>query len=238
MRLPLRLPVQVKAQQLLPIDATARDKKHMWKAAVDVVESMQALTAQASQLVHSTINGAAFVEWDHYPENDVRDSRHHTQYFYHAHPGKQRPFTEHGHFHYFVHAQELGLRPATTRYEEAPAHIVALSMDAQGIPSGFFIVNRWVTKGPWLSYRECERALAQFQVRSRTGSPQVNRFLSACLQLYRQPILELIAERDRVMQKLCAQRDRRSVFADTQIEVICYRPISLLKDIEALEKSL
>ncbi len=216
--------------------ASATHKKEVWSAATQLVMSLQSLSERGRQVVQEILDDATFVEWDHYPENDVRDAKRASQYFYHAHPGLQRPFTEHGHFHLFVHAQELGLRAANSRYEEAPAHVLAVSMNAQGLPTGFFAVNRWVTKGPWLSYAECETALDKFAIKGRQGSPEINRFLSALVRMYRTQLLALIQERDRVMLKLCQDRDRRSVFADRNIEVICYTPISLMEDIEALEQ--
>lgn len=238
MRPKIRLPVHCKTSALNLTAHPSMARKKMWLAAQDIVTTLQELSNKGSQVALETIGKNVFVEWEHYPHDDVRDNSHHTQYFYHAHQGKQRPFAEHGHFHCFVHAQELGLRPTTTRYEEAPAHLVAISIDANGMPAAIFIVNRWVTKGPWLSYQECERALQDYTVKSKRGSSKVHRFISAFVTLYHDAILDLIQVRDRSMQKLCEGRDRRSVFADTDIEVICYRPIHLLDDIQALEATI
>lgn len=234
----MRLPTLVKPRTLISASSSAPEKKRLWRAANAVVTAVHQLSTKNSQIVQQTIGNRCFVEWEHYPDNDVRDSKHHTQYFYHAHPGKQRPFTEHGHFHLFVHAQELGLRPPTTNYSEAPAHLLAISMDAAGMPNGFFIVNRWVTKGPWLSRQQCEIALDHFTVAGKQGDKQVNGALGALLRLYRQAILDVFEERDNTMRKLCKSRDRRSVFADQNIEVICYRPICLADDIQVLEENL
>ena len=233
----MRLPVLVKTDlfdNCMRL-ASLQQKKQCWKAATQLVMSLQGLSQRSSQVVHEIIGDNAFVEWDHYPDNDVRDSKRASQYFYHAHPGLQRPFTEHGHFHLFIHAQELGLRRARSHYEEAPAHVLAISMDAQGLPTGFFAVNRWVTKGPWLSYQDCEIALDNFAIKGRQGCREINVFLTSLVKLYRTQMLDVIKERDRIMQKLCATRDRRSVFADRTIEVLCYTPIALMDDIEALE---
>lgn len=217
---------------------TAQQQGHHWRAANDLVTSIQKLAGRGEQVVQSIVADQQFIEWEHYPDQDVRDNKHASQYFYHAHPGLQRPFTEHGHFHLFVHAEELGMRPAKRSYSPAPAHLVAVSMDAQGLPSGFFIVNRWVTKGPWLSYAECETGLAHFQIKGRQGNKQVNHFLHALIALYRAPILALLRQRDEIMQSLSAKRDRRSVFADKSIEVLCYHPIALMDDIAALEAAM
>jgi hypothetical protein len=206
-----------------------------WRAAIELVGSMQSLNQRGQQVVGQIIGDAVFTEWQHYPEDDARDDKNASQYFYHAHPGRQRPFTEHGHFHLFVHAEKLGMRPSTSRYAPAPAHVIAVSMDAQGLPSGFFVVNRWVTKGPWLSLAHCKRALQHFKLGSRKADKDINTFLRALVQLYYPHIIALLEQRDKIMSMLCKERDRRSVFADTEIEVLCYLPIDLMADIAALE---
>lgn len=210
-------------------------REQCWSAAIDLVTSMQTLSSRGKQVVDCIIGAQEFIEWDHYPNADVRDNKHASQYFYHAHPGLQRPFAEHGHFHIFIHAEELGLRRSDSRYSPAPAHLLAISMDPQGLPSGFFVVNRWVTKGPWLSQKQSERGLHHFQIKGRHGHKEINTFLRALIRLYHAPIMALIKQRDEIMQKLCVGRDRRSVFADKQIEVLCYHPIHLMDDITTLE---
>ncbi len=110
-------------------------------------------------------------------------------------------------------------------------------MDAQGLPTGFFATNRWVTKGPWLNYAACEKGLTAFVIKGRRGERDINMFLRALLTLYHGHILLLLQQRDAVMRELCAERDRRSVFADTGIEVLCYLPIHLSDDIAALESA-
>lgn len=232
---PSQLPLvssQLSAWDKLPDKA----RQQCWSAAIALVDSMQALGARGEQVVQAIIAGNDFIEWDHYPNADVRDNKHASQYFYHAHPGLQRPFTEHGHFHLFIHAQELGMRRADPRYSPAPAHLLAISMNAQGLPSGFFMVNRWVTKGTWLNGADCARGLQHFQIKGRHGNKEINTFLRSLLQLYQAPILALIQQRDDIMKQLSAKRDRRSVFADKKIEVLCYHPIQLMDDIVALEE--
>ncbi len=219
-----------------PWDKLSASARHeCWSAAIDLVASMQALASRGEQVVQGILDGHDFIEWDHYPDSDVRDNKHASQYFYHAHPGLQRPFTEHGHFHLFVHAEELGFRRADPRYSPAPAHLLAVSMDAQGLPSGFFMVNRWVTKGPWLNLAQSERGLQHFEIKGRQGNKEINTFLRALIRLYHAPIMALIQQRDDIMEKLCVERDRRSVFADKKIEVLCYHPIQLMDDIATLE---
>ncbi len=212
------------------------ERQQRWRAAIKLVGSMQTLAENGQQVVDAIIDGREVIEWEHYPDDDVRDDKNASQYFYHAHTGLQRPFTEHGHFHLFIHPEKLGMRP--NRATNAPAHLLAISMDAQGVPTGFFTVNRWVTKGPWLTLADCARALQHFQIKGRRGKKEINQFLLALVNLYQTPILQLLQSRDQVMEQLCQGRDRRSVFADKKIEVLCYLPINLMDDIAALEEAM
>ncbi|MBC7404467.1 MAG: hypothetical protein H7252_02115 [Cytophaga sp.] len=225
------------SNQVLAWDKLAdKARQQCWRDAVKLVGAMQTLGLRGEQVVQRIIGDNDFIEWEHYPDADVRDNKHASQYFYHAHPGLQRPFEEHGHFHLFVHANELGMRRADPRFAPAPAHLLAISMNAQGMPSGFFMVNRWVTKGPWLDIAHCESGLQHFQIKGRQGNKAINIFLRSLIRLYHAPIMALLEQRDSIMQKLCAERDRRSVFADKKIEVLCYQPIQLMDDIAALEE--
>ena len=54
-----------------------------------------------------------FFEWEHYPDDDVRDEESHSQYFYHAHSLDDRG-GEHGHFHTFLRLEGMpdGVEPA------------------------------------------------------------------------------------------------------------------------------
>ncbi|MEB0137570.1 MULTISPECIES: DUF6969 family protein [unclassified Undibacterium] len=215
--------------------ASAAELRLAWKAAQIVVASVHTLSLQGLQIVQSVLADAEFLEWQHYPAEDVRDNRRASQYFYHAHPGLQRPFVEHGHFHLFVHAQSLGLRRAGRA--PSPAHLLAVSMDARGMPTGLFTVNRWVTKGAWLSRQECALGLQHFQIGARHGQRPVNQFLTALLRLYAPQIEHLLIARDEVLAELAHGRSNRQVFADSRYEVLSYLPIDLSTDIEQLERA-
>ncbi|WP_374354961.1 hypothetical protein [Chitinimonas sp.] len=230
------LPFEVAAPAWTQLDRA--QLKPCWKAAGKLVEQLSKLGDAGSQAVQATIGDACFVEWDHYPDDDVSDKRHASQYFYHAHPGLQRPFSEHGHFHLFIHAEKLGLARVRDGRRPAPAHLFAVSMNAQGLPQGLFTVNRWVTKGPWLAARQVLTALDQFNIKGREGVPEVNAFLVALCRLYRPQLVQLLAARDAALATHGAGRDRRTVFADPNIEVLSFCPIDLVADIEALEALL
>lgn len=231
----MQLPIVLKQTPVwknLPI----QEQKAAWKAAIDLVGSLQNLNERGEQVVQAIVGGREFVEWEHYPDDDVRDNKNASQYFYHSHTGLQRPFVEHGHFHLFVHAETLGFRKKDHRYEPAPAHLIAISMNEIGMPTGFFTVNRWVTKGPWLTYKQCDEGLNHFRIGGKHGKKDINVFLHSLVALYKENILALLRQRDEIMSQLCDGRDRRSVFADENIEVLGYTPIDIMEDIATLEE--
>ncbi len=79
---------------------------------------------------------------------------------------------------------------------------------------------------------------ATFSNKGTTRKKEINQFLLALLNLYQTPILQLLQRRDQVMTELSSGRDIRSVFADKQIEVLCYLPINLMEDIASLEAAI
>ncbi|MBU6257369.1 MAG: hypothetical protein KGL18_02490 [Burkholderiales bacterium] len=102
-------------------------------------------------LLQSWIGSREVVEFDHCPDNDIVDTRHGSQFCYHAHRDGE---LEHGHLHLFWHATASGrrryLRPGRPRWSRtAPSHLFAISLDARGLPVALFTVNRWVTEGHW-----------------------------------------------------------------------------------------
>jgi hypothetical protein len=83
-----------------------------------------ALAAAGSSVLGAALEGTdAIYEWQHYPHGDVHDPATHAQYFYHAHPARERSGAdrgrserderEHGHFHTFLRARGMppGVRP-------------------------------------------------------------------------------------------------------------------------------
>lgn len=70
--------------------------------------------------------------WDHYPENDARDERTRSRWYYPAHATGERDPDEHGHLHLFLHRTQLhdpaaySVAPATG--ENAPAHVTHIAL--------------------------------------------------------------------------------------------------------------
>lgn len=171
---------------------------------------------------------ADFRVWDHFPADDAVDRRSGARWFYHAHPVEARGDGEHGHFHLFLPATAFaGVTPLAVPAEpadDAPrlAHLVAVTIDLRGVPTGLFTVNRWVTD-EWLFPAEAviER-LDRFRVGTATGDALVNRWLGAMVRAYAPEIAALLVERDRLLLAGGAgiHEDRaREVLSATRIDL-------------------
>lgn len=206
------------------------------KAARRLVRSLEVLNLAGDNAISRTLGQEVPVEWEHYPPDDVRDERRRSQYYYHSHADASRGFAEHGHFHLFVHSEELGLVRRRRLARPAPAHLFAVSMRADGLPAGFFTVNQWVTKGPWLKRESCERGLDAFAVRRGAQMQPVSDMLSSLVALYREKLSELIADRDLALERERQGRSTQALLLDRKVEVLSFQPIDLVGDIETLER--
>ena len=139
-----------------------------------------------------------FYEWDHYPDGDAYDPASESQYFYHAHAADQRFPGEHGHFHTFVRPYGLThlLPDGDAPPRDALTHLIAVSIDTDGRATRLFTTNRWVTAERWYPAATTVQLLANFQMAGDHPAPEVNRWLTALLRLYRADIAALMTGRD------------------------------------------
>jgi hypothetical protein len=153
----------------------------------------------------------------HYPESDVVDATHHSQFYYHAHGSHRCPAQEHGHFHLFV------------RQGPGPAffHLAALSLDAHGWPLRWFVTNRWVTGEQWVSATTAIAALPGFVVQARGRLAPVATWLTAMVALYAQPLASLLRRRDAIMARHLARTPAQDLFEDRRLDVITQSTLHL-----------
>ena len=85
-------------------DSLSREElESMAQAGQEIIEIHRILSKTGDNVVGEVLRGqGTFFEWDHYPPGDVYDHETHSQFYYHAHPSKQRFELEHGHFHTFL----------------------------------------------------------------------------------------------------------------------------------------
>jgi hypothetical protein len=204
-----------------------RDRLQFMLAAGDeVLECLRVLSKGGLNVVSECLRGqGTFYEYNHYPEGDVFDRDAHAQYYYHAHPGRDG---EHGHFHTFLRPKGMPSGVAPVPYDgdeewptgdDALSHLVAVSMDAFGMPIGLFATNRWVTNEVWYSATDVIRMLDRYQIDHAYPSWPVNRWLTAMLKLYRPEIEALLHQRDAVVRDWARRHPDEDVFEDRALDM-------------------
>ncbi len=231
----------------------------------EIVECQRVLAKTGDTVISETLQGAAVCqEWTHYPPGDVYDAATHAQYFYHAHPAAQRPAAEHGHFHTFLRPRGMppGTRPLVMpelAIADAPAapvmppvsqpdqghdndalsHLVAIAMNAQGMPIRLFTTNRWVTGETWYGAADVSAMLARFAVDSARPSWPLNRWMTAMFGLFRPQMVQLLLARDAaVMAWRRRHRGKVHVLEDRRLEITSAIDIDLDEQIRAIDAAL
>jgi hypothetical protein len=217
------------------LDSLPRSQLEAMQAAGrEIVECRRVLVKGGQDFVSEVLRGqGTFYEYDHYPQDDVYDDESHAQYYYHAHRGLAG---EHGHFHTFLRTAGMppGVAPLEVPHaepwpsgDEALAHLIAISMDAHGVPIGLFAPNRWVTGDTWYPARDVIAMLDRFRIEHAWPSWPVNRALGAMFVLFRPHIEELLLERDRAIDASRRKFPAADVFELREVEILAYMPVSV-----------
>lgn len=213
-----------------------------------VVDIHRVLARSGANVVAEVLDGQGrFFEWDHYPKGDVFDSKTQSQFYYHAHAADRRFPGEHGHFHTFLRPRGMpdGVAPADVPDfvppadpDDALSHLVAISMDKNGLPVRLFTVNRWVTGEAWYTAENVVAMLDRFDIDHTRPSRPLNRWITNMLRLFRPQIVDLIRQRDRVVADWQRRRPARNVFEDRELEVTSHVEISIDDQMEAIARAL
>jgi hypothetical protein len=181
----------------------------------------------------------------HYPANDVYDAEYHAQYYFHAHPLDSQPKGEVGHFHTFLRPLGMpeGIRPlACPPYLDdqdgngALSHIVGIAVNELGTPTRLFTTNRWVTGESWYAAEDVARMLEGFVIDHARPSWPVNRWLTAVVHLYREEIIDLLADRDLAMRRFQEESPGCDFYEDRSLEVLSEKGINLLAKVSEMEQ--
>ncbi|WP_156885303.1 DUF6969 family protein [Acidihalobacter ferrooxydans] len=215
---------------------TPQMRESLLVAGQEVHECMRVLEKAELNLVGEILRGQGeFVEFEHYPHDDVSDHETHSQYYYHSHGDNRRP--EHGHFHTFIRTGELVPTPKTAQPrpdadewpsgDAALAHIISIAMDDWGYPLGLFATNRWVTGETWYPAPTLIQLLPRFEIDHAYPSWPTNRWITALLRLFRPHIEELLLHRDAVIQAWQQNHPEQDALEDRALEITGYIPISV-----------
>lgn len=224
----------------------ARRLRAMLMAGAEASECRRVLERGGINLVSEVLRGQGeFVEFEHYPKEDVYDPESRAQYYYHAHRGIRG---EHGHFHTFLRQPDLAsrrtpssdpeTRPGPAEDDEAVTHLIAISMDAYGWPTGLFATNHWVTGGQWRSAEDTIGMLPGFQIDHAYPSWPVNRWLGAMFILFRPQIEALLRHRDHVVAAWAAAHPGCDVHEDRSLDVTGFISVDVERTVETVRDHL
>lgn len=209
------------------------------EAAPIVIKTITAMAREGRPLMLRVLPGEGAHFWEHYPDDDARDSRTRSRWYYHVHAPGERDPAEHGHFHLFLHRSQID--PAATPLaipsegENAPAHvahIAGLSIDRSGIPISWFATNRWVTDEFLYPAETVIAHLGRYDVDNTPEDPLVNRFLTAMVALYREELADLLHERDSKLAGII--REHGSSAYEAGDDLLATRAIDLDAKIDSL----
>ncbi len=202
--------------------------------------------AQATQahgsLVQSWVRGAAVQALEHYPDGGLIDRRRGSQLFYHCHrPGR----AEHGHVHLFWHATRSGQRRYLGRSRApghagawartAPSHLLAIGLDARGLPVSLFTVNQWVTGGHWFDAATTLGLVRRFRLEQVPGHEASCDWASGFVRLYEPLIDAVLQARDR---RLARETTLQAALEDRRIEVPSLVNLDWAADLTRLEREM
>ena len=171
--------------------------------------------------------------WQHY-KPDVAAELDGTpgalHYYYHSHASPGATAAEHGHFHLFA---QLGKDAAdVARY----AHLVAIGVDARGMPCRLFTTNRWVTGETWLPAARVLTLIDQIVAVPATVDDPVERWLRAQLGTFAPQIVELVRHRDRRMAMRRRGGQRPGLFDDRRMHVVSQCRVSVARQLTAIDR--
>lgn len=150
-------------------------------------------------------------------------------YYYHAHPSPGAAPDEHGHFHLFA---QLGKDAAgVARY----THLVAIGVDARGMPCRLLTTNRWVTGETWMPARRVLGLIEKLAAAPDDSGDVMERWLRAQLGVFAPQIAKLLRHRDRRMSARQRSGCRPGLFEDRRMYVISQCPVSVDQQLTALD---
>lgn len=221
-------------------DMNTESLEQVANAAADIVAAMQSFAAAGSNIVFEVLQGAPFVELEHYPPGDICDPENGSQYYFHAHPPARPSYSDFGHFHLFLRPEKTGGVGGLSRSrdDKTICHLAGISVDRRGFPVGLFTTNRWVTDEAFYTAEDTIAMLDRFQIEGPVPAPEVNLWVSAVPVVYRADIEALIRERDVAIEAWRREHPERDVFEDRRLEILSWKKINLEDRLAEIREAL
>ena len=185
------------------------------EAAIDFMHTLNQLGAQKTNAVLEVLDGRRPVSKQKYPDNKLYFADNGWLAYYHCHDIPENDSVEHGHFHLFVRTND----------DKNWCHVCALSIDGEGQPLAWFMVNQWVTGTPWLSADQIVPLLDTITIPDSISVTE--RWLLNLLIVFSDNIKKLLFKRDRVLTKVMDNSTQDDIFNNHQIHELCRHTIEL-----------
>lgn len=228
--------------EVIPLKVVRNRLKSLPKAEIEqmieageALQFLQTFFQKTSKSVYKELIGnEKSTNWQHYPENDVIDYKNQSQYFYHSH----RP-EEHGHFHIFYRLN-LEKKPPISflpKVKKFPfLHLIAISLDTDGNLKELFTTNQWVTNEVWIDSMHMKEYLEKFQIEINKPSVAANQWVNIAMYFFKIPIIILLEQRDRRLNKLFTELGIQPVLKNRSIEIITQMPITIDEHLNNLKE--
>ena len=114
-------------------------------------------------------------------------------------------------------------------------HLVALSIDTNGIPMSWFTTNRFVTNEFLYPADVMIKHLPLYNVDKTQEDDLVNRLVTAMVALYSEEICDLLRQRDEKQAELVEEHGPEGYEKESGVEVLSSIPIDLDAKISSLD---
>ncbi|MCF8190723.1 hypothetical protein FD967_04355 [Polynucleobacter sp. JS-Mosq-20-D10] len=180
-------------------------QSNLWLAAQELASIQMKYAESGRTLSEAALCGAkAFVEWQHYPANDLVDEVSGYEFYYHAHSADEMPNGEHGHFH------------VIKRNAKGFHHLIGIALNQKGLPTRLFTTNQWVTGEEMADSTMVVKSIQGFEMVTKGRMALVTKWIGALIQLFAKEIEGLILERDQKIARLVAQQGNRELVLNSK----------------------
>ena len=178
------------------------DQLTLYMAAQEMVSVQTRYAKKGISLAQAALCGSQnYIEWQHYPRNDLVDSESGYEFYYHSHSSEEMLNGEHGHFHLFKRDQT---------HLEKFHHLIGIALDSKGLPVRIFTTNQWVTGESMAKAPTVLKLLKEFKFSAKGRASPIARWISSFVKLFYFEMENLILKRDQKIDQLSIKMGKRS----------------------------
>lgn len=166
---------------------------------------LEELEGEGTTVIDLVRGGQPLEPWRLYPgESGIFDRSTQYQFYYHSHEAAH----EAGHFH-------------TVRlFADHTAHLVGISMSADGWPQALFTLNLWAIGDTYESAADLRRYVRRFRIADHVGPPPLVRFVNLIFRAFELEIEQLQDDKIAALARYGAEHPEVDVFEDRSLEIL------------------